>query len=249
MERLAGNATAVNKEISDLDFVRFEKHLLLEEVGFDGQRLLKNAKILVIGAGGLGCPITQYLASNGVGTIGIVDFDHIALSNLHRQILYTEKEVGQPKVQVAKEKLQAHYSELELHIHEVKLTSDKAAALIEPYDLVIDGSDNFSTRYLVNDTCVALDKPLVYGSILKFEGQIALFNHRGGKNLRDIFPEPPNPEDVPSCSENGVLGTLPGIIGLMMAQEALKLVLNLPVLHNEWVVFDTLKMEMRKFRF
>ncbi|HSJ67772.1 MAG TPA: ThiF family adenylyltransferase, partial [Anditalea sp.] len=120
---------------------------------------------------------------------------------------------------------------------------------IEPYDLVIDGSDNFSTRYLVNDTCVALDKPLVYGSILKFEGQIALFNHRGGKNLRDIFPEPPNPEDVPSCSENGVLGTLPGIIGLMMAQEALKLVLNLPVLHNEWVVFDTLKMEMRKFRF
>jgi len=249
MERLAGNATAVNKEISDLDFVRFEKHLLLEEVGFDGQRLLKNAKILVIGAGGLGCPITQYLASNGVGTIGIVDFDHIALSNLHRQILYTEKEVGQPKVQVAKNKLQAHYSELELHIHEVKLTSENASSLIKPYDLVIDGCDNFATRYLVNDTCVELDKPLVYGSILKFEGQIALFNHRGGKNLRDIFPEPPNPEDVPSCSENGVLGTLPGIIGLMMAQEALKLVLNLPVLHNEWVVFDTLKMEMRKFRF
>jgi len=249
MERLAGNAAAVNKEISDLDFVRFEKHLLLEEVGFDGQKLLKNAKILVIGAGGLGCPITQYLASNGVGTIGIVDFDHIALSNLHRQILYTEKEVGQPKVQVAKEKLQAHYSELELHIHEVKLTADNAASLIEPYDLVIDGSDNFATRYLVNDTCIALDKPLVYGSILKFEGQMALFNHRGGKNLRDIFPEPPNPEDVPSCSENGVLGTLPGIIGLMMAQEALKLVLNLTVLHNELVVFDTLKMELKKFRF
>lgn len=249
MERLAGNATTMNKEISDTDFIRFEKHLLLEEVGFEGQRLLKNAKILVIGAGGLGCPITQYLASNGIGTIGIVDFDEIALSNLHRQILYTEKEVGRPKVQVAKEKLQAHYSELELHIHEVKISSENAASLIRNYDAVIDGSDNFATRYLVNDTCVELGKPLVYGSILKFEGQMAVFNHRGGKNLRDIFPEPPNPEDVPSCSENGVLGTLPGIIGLMMAQEALKLVLNLPVLHNEWVVFDTLKLELRKFRF
>ena len=249
MERLAGNAATVDKEISDRDFLRFEKHLLLEEVGFDGQRLLKNAKILVIGAGGLGCPVTQYLASNGVGTLGIVDFDRIALSNLHRQILYTEKEVGQPKVQVAKEKLQAHYSELELHIHEVKLTKENAASLIKDYDLVIDGCDNFATRYLVNDTCVELNKPLVYGSILKFEGQLAVFNHRGGKNLRDIFPEPPNPEDVPNCSENGVLGTLPGIIGLMMAQEALKLVLNLTVLHDEWVIFDTLKLEMRKFKF
>jgi len=249
MERLAGNAATVDKEISDRDFLRFEKHLLLEEVGFDGQRLLKNAKILVIGAGGLGCPVTQYLASNGVGTLGIVDFDRIALSNLHRQILYTEKEVGQPKVQVAKEKLQAHYSELELHIHEVKLTKENAASLIKDYDLVIDGCDNFATRYLVNDTCVELNKPLVYGSILKFEGQLAVFNHSGGKNLRDIFPEPPNPEDVPSCSENGVLGTLPGIIGLLMAQEALKLVLNLTVLHDEWVIFDTLKLEMRKFKF
>jgi molybdopterin-synthase adenylyltransferase len=249
MERLAGNAATVDKEISERDFVRFEKHLLLEEVGFDGQRLLKNAKILVIGAGGLGCPVTQYLASNGVGTLGIVDFDRIALSNLHRQILYTEKEVDQPKVQVAKEKLEAHYSELELYIHEVKLTKENAASLIKDYDLVIDGCDNFATRYLVNDTCVELNKPLVYGSILKFEGQLAVFNHRGGKNLRDIFPEPPNPEDVPNCSENGVLGTLPGIIGLMMAQEALKLVLNLTVLHDEWVIFDTLELEMRKFKF
>jgi len=249
MERLAGNAATVDKEISDRDFVRFEKHLLLEEIGFDGQRLLKNAKILVIGAGGLGCPITQYLASNGIGTLGIVDFDTVALSNLHRQILYTEKEVGQPKVQVAKGKLQAHYSELELHIHEVKLTKENATSLIKDYDLVIDGCDNFATRYLVNDTCVELNKPLIYGSILKFEGQLAVFNHRGGKNLRDIFPEPPNPEDVPSCSENGVLGTLPGIIGLLMAQEALKLVINLSVLHNEWVIFDTLKLEMRKFKF
>jgi molybdopterin-synthase adenylyltransferase len=249
MERLAGNAATVDKEISERDFVRFEKHLLLEEVGFDGQRLLKNAKILVIGAGGLGCPVTQYLASNGVGTLGIVDFDRIALSNLHRQILYTEKEVDQPKVQVAKEKLEAHYSELELYIHEVKLTKENAASLIKDYDLVIDGCDNFATRYLVNDTCVELNKPLVYGSILKFEGQLAVFNHRGGKNLRDIFPEPPNPEDVPNCSENGVLGTLPGIIGLMMAQEALKLVLNITVLHDEWVIFDTLKLEMRKYKF
>jgi len=249
MEGLAGNAAPVVKEVSDRDFVRFEKHLLLEEIGFEGQRLLKNAKILVIGAGGLGCPVTLYLASNGVGTLGIVDFDRIALSNLHRQILYTEKEVGLPKVQVAKEKLQAHYSELELHIHEIKLTKENAASLFKDYDLVIDGSDNFATRYLVNDTCVAWNKPLVYGSILKFRGQLAVFNHRGGKNLRDIFPEPPNPEDVPSCSENGVLGTLPGIIGLMMAQEALKLILNLPVLHDEWVIFDTLELELRKFKF
>jgi len=249
MERLAGTAAPVNREISDNDFIRFEKHLLLDEVGFDGQKRLKNAKVLVIGAGGLGCPITQYLAANGIGTIGLVDHDTIALTNLHRQILYTEKEIGQPKVQIAKKKLQAHYAELELHIHEVKLTVENAALLIKPYDLIIDGSDNFTTRYLVNDTCVQLDKPLVYGSILKFEGQIAVFHHHGGKNLRDIFPEPPNPEDVPSCSENGVLGTLPGIIGLLMAQEALKIILDLPVLHNEWVVFDTLRFEMRKLKF
>ncbi|KEO73741.1 thiamine biosynthesis protein ThiF [Anditalea andensis] len=235
--------------MSDGDFIRFEKHLLLEEVGFDGQRLLKNAKVLVIGAGGLGCPITQYLASNGIGTLGIVDHDTIALSNLHRQILYTEKEVGLPKVQAAKEKLQAYYSEITLHIHEIKLTRENAALMIKDYDLIIDGSDNFATRYMVNDMCVQLDKPLVYGSILKFEGQVAVFNHQGGKNLRDIFPEPPNPEDVPSCSENGVLGTLPGIIGLLMAQEALKLILQLPVLHNEWVIFDTLQFQMRKIKF
>jgi molybdopterin-synthase adenylyltransferase len=249
MERLAATSKHVEREISDQDFMRFEKHLLLEEVGFDGQRKLKNARVLVIGAGGLGCPVTQYLASNGVGTIGLVDFDMVALSNLHRQILYTEKEVGQPKVQIAKQKLEALYSELELHAHEVKLTPENAEELVEAYDLVIDGSDNFSTRYLVNDTCVKLGKPLVYGSILKFEGQVAVFNHKGGKNLRDIFPEPPNPKDVPSCSENGVLGTLPGIIGLLMAQEALKLILELPVLHNEWVIFDTLRFGVRKLGF
>ncbi|SHI41014.1 HesA/MoeB/ThiF family protein [Flavobacterium terrae] len=231
------------------DILRYGKPMLLPEVSEAGQLKLKNAKVLVIGAGGLGCPVLQYLATSGVGTIGIVDFDKVELHNLHRQILYSEDNVGTAKVTVAKaalERLNPHGNYISF---EEKLTSENAEKLLLPFDAIVDGCDNFTTRYLVNDTCVKLEKPLVYGSILKFQGQMAVFNHKGSKNLRDIFPLPPNPEDVPNCSLNGVLGTLPGIIGTMMGQETLKLVMDLPTLENELVLFNTLDWQFNKLKF
>lgn len=231
------------------DILRYGKPMLLPEVGETGQLKLKNAKVLIIGAGGLGCPILQYLATSGIGTLGIVDFDKVELHNLHRQILYSEDTVGTAKVTVAKaalERLNPHGNYISF---EEKLTSENAEKLLLPFDAIVDGCDNFTTRYLVNDTCVKLGKPLVYGSILKFQGQIAIFNHKGSKNLRDLFPLPPNPEDVPNCSLNGVLGTLSGIIGTMMAQETLKLVMDLPTLENELVIFNTLDWQFNKLKF
>jgi adenylyltransferase/sulfurtransferase len=231
------------------EFLRYSRQTILPEIGDEGQEKLKKARVLVIGAGGLGCPVLQYIATAGVGYIGIMDFDTIEIHNLHRQILYTEKEIGQQKAIVAQKVI----SELNpliktLAINE-KLTSENASKIIEKYDIVVDGSDNFSTRYLVNDTCVALKKTLVYGSILKFEGQIAVFNHKGSKNLRDLFPESPDPKDVPNCSLNGVLGTLPGIIGNMMAHETLKLILELPTLKNELILFNSLNWNLTKLNF
>lgn len=231
------------------DILRYGKPMLLPEVGESGQLKLKNAKVLVIGAGGLGCPVLQYLATSGVGTIGIVDFDQVELHNLHRQILYAEDVVGTPKVVSAKSTLERLNPNVNYQIFEEKLTSENAKKIVSEFDVIVDGCDNFTTRYLVNDTCVKLGKPLVYGSILKFEGQMAVFNHKGAKNLRDLFPLPPNPEDVPNCSLNGVLGTLPGIIGTMMAQETLKLIMDLPVLKNEFILFSTLNWEMQKLKF
>jgi molybdopterin-synthase adenylyltransferase len=231
------------------DILRYGKPMLLPEVGESGQLKLKNAKVLVIGAGGLGCPVLQYLATSGIGTIGIVDFDKIELHNLHRQVLYTEELVGTPKAESAKATLERLNPNINYKVFQEKLTVDNAERILAGFDVIVDGCDNFTTRYLVNDTCVKLGKPLVYGSILKFEGQMAVFNHRGNKNLRDIFPLPPNPEDVPNCSLNGVLGTLPGIMGTMMAQETLKLVMNLPVLENELVLFNTLDWQFRKLEF
>ncbi len=237
------------KNISDLDFTRFQKHLLLPEVGYEGQERLKNAKVLVVGAGGLGCPVLQYLGSNGVGTLGLVDFDQVEIHNLHRQVLYTPKDIGKLKVAVAKERLHSIYPEIELEALPLKVDPTNAKDLLTGYDLIVDGSDNFATRYLVNDTCVELGIPLIYGSILGFQGQVAVFNHQGGKNLRDVFPEAPKPEDVPNCDENGVLGTLPGIIGLWMAHETLKLILGLPVLRDQWVILDTLNWHIRKLSY
>ena len=231
------------------DILRYGKPMLLPEVGEAGQLKLKNAKVLVIGAGGLGCPVLQYLATSGIGTIGIVDFDKIELHNLHRQVLYTEELVGTPKAESAKATLERLNPNINYKVFQEKLTVDNAERILAGFDVIVDGCDNFTTRYLVNDTCVKLGKPLVYGSILKFEGQMAVFNHRGNKNLRDIFPLPPNPEDVPNCSLNGVLGTLPGIMGTMMAQETLKLVMDLPVLKNELVLFNTLDWQFRKLEF
>ena len=231
------------------DFLRYNRQVILPEIGDEGQAKLKKAKVLVIGAGGLGCPILQYIATAGVGTIGIVDFDKIEIHNLHRQILYTEDQIGLSKALTAKETVKKLNPLIEVQAFEEKLTVENASKIITDFDIVVDGSDNFSTRYLVNDTCVTLEKPLVYGSILGFEGQLAVFNHQGSKNLRDLFPEPPNPKDVPNCSFNGVLGTLPGMIGTMMAHETLKLIIGLPSLKNELVLYKTLDWSFVKLSF
>jgi len=231
------------------DFLRYNRQITLPEIGDEGQEKLKKAKVLVIGAGGLGCPILQYIATAGVGTIGIVDFDKIEIHNLHRQILYTEDQIGLSKALTAKETVEKLNPLIEVQAFEERLTAENASEIIADFDIVVDGSDNFSTRYLVNDTCVTLGKPLVYGSILGFEGQLAVFNHQGSKNLRDLFPEPPNPKDVPNCSFNGVLGTLPGMIGSMMAHETLKLIIGLPSLKNELVLYKTLDWSFVKLNF
>ncbi|MNR95812.1 putative adenylyltransferase/sulfurtransferase MoeZ [compost metagenome] len=231
------------------DYLRYNRQMMLPEIGDLGQEKLKKAKVLVIGAGGLGCPILQYLATAGVGTIGIVDFDKIELHNLHRQILYTENQVGQTKASTAKSVLETLNPLIQVLAIEEKLSIENAVQIIQNFDVIVDGSDNFATRYLVNDTCVALEKSLIYGSILKFEGQMAVFNHNGTKNLRHLFPEPPNPKDVPNCNLNGVMGTLPGIIGTMMAHETLKLIMDLPTLENELVLFSTLNWSFTKLKF
>ena len=238
-----------NKMIEIQDFLRYSKQMQLPEIGESGQLKIKQARVLVIGAGGLGCPVLQYLAAVGVGNIGIVDFDKVEVHNLHRQILYTENQVGAYKSTTAKAILENLNPNINIQSFEEKLTLKNAKNIIANFDYVVDGSDNFSTRYTINDTCVALNLPLIYGSIFKFEGQIAVFNHKNSKNLRDIFPEPPNPEDVPNCSVNGVLGTLTGIIGTMMAQETLKLILELPTLYNELLLFDTLNLNFTKLKF
>lgn len=231
------------------EFLRYNRQTILPEIGDEGQEKLKKAKVLVIGAGGLGCPVLQYIATAGVGFIGIIDFDTIEMHNLHRQILYTENEIGKEKAIVAKEVVSKLNPLIEVVAITEKLTIENASAIIAQYDVIVDGSDNFSTRYLVNDTCVILQKPLVYGSILRFEGQVAVFNHKGSKNLRDLFPEIPDPKDVPNCNVNGVLGTLPGIIGTMMAHETLKLIMELPTLRNELILFNTLNWGFTKLNF
>ncbi|TDD96617.1 HesA/MoeB/ThiF family protein [Flavobacterium cellulosilyticum] len=231
------------------EFLRYNRQTMLPEIGDSGQEKLKNAKVLVIGAGGLGCPILQYIATAGVGTIGVVDFDKIEIHNLHRQILYTENQVGQCKSTTAKAVLETLNPLIKVIAYEEELTTENATHIIQDFDVIVDGCDNFATRYLVNDTCVALGKSLVYGSILKFEGQLAVFNHQGSKNLRDLFPEPPNPKDVPNCNLNGVLGTLPGMIGTMMAHETLKLIMDLPILENELMLFNSLNWSFAKLKF
>ncbi|MCG9791573.1 HesA/MoeB/ThiF family protein [Flavobacterium algicola] len=231
------------------DFLRYNRQVILPEIGDEGQAKLKSAKVLVIGAGGLGCPILQYIATAGVGTIGIVDFDNIEIHNLHRQILYTENQIGLGKATTAKATIEQLNPLITVVAFEEKLTIENASKIVDQFDIVVDGSDNFGTRYLVNDTCVTLGKTLVYGSILGFEGQLAVFNHNGSRNLRDLFPEPPDAKDVPNCSMNGVLGTLPGMIGTMMAHETLKLIIGLPTLRNELILYKTLEWGFVKLNF
>lgn len=239
----------MNLKITKENYQRYHRQIIVPEIGINGQLKLQEAKVLVIGAGGLGSPVLLYLAGAGVGTLGIADHDTIAVHNLHRQVLHTESSVDTLKADSAKECLQQLNSTVQYYVHREKVSIDNATEIISGYDLVVDGSDNFATRYLVNDTCVTLDKPLVYGSILGFEGQMAIFNHKGGKDLRQLFPEPPPAELVPNCGENGVIGTLPGIIGTMMAQEALKLLTGMPVLHNQLLLFNTLHWNFRKLSF
>lgn len=224
---------------------RYSRQLMLDEVGFDGQLKLKKAKVLVVGAGGLGCPVLQYLNAAGVGTLGIIDFDKVERHNLHRQLLYTAEDIGKPKAATAAIKLQQSNPNVQHIVFEELLQETSASAIISQFDIVVDGSDNFLTRYLVSDVCTQLKKPLVYGSILKMEGQLAVFNYNGGKTLRDIYPDPPSPEDVPSCSENGVMGFVPGILGVYMANAAIQIILG-EYSNDDLMLFDFKKFSLLK---
>ncbi len=208
------------------ELVRYNRQMMLPEVGLKGQEKLKNAKVLIIGAGGLGCPILQYLNAAGIGTIGIIDFDKIELHNLHRQILFGTVDVGKPKAVTAAERLKKQNVNTGFVVFNEMLNENNAEQIISQFDIIADCSDNFLTRYLVNDTSVKLNKTIIYGSILRFEGQLAVFNYKGSKNLRDIYPEAPNAEDVPNCDENGVLGIVPGIIGSYMALKTIMVILE-----------------------
>lgn len=235
--------------LSKEEFKRYQKQVMVDDIGINGQIKIKQSKVAIIGAGGLGCPVLHYLTSVGVGTIGVIDFDTIEVSNLHRQTLYNAEDVGKPKVDVAIQKLSAQNPFINLISHPILLNEDNAETILSQYDIIVDGCDNFLTRYIVNDICVKLNKPLVYGSILNYEGQIAVFNYKGSKNLRDLFPEPPNSEDVPSCSENGVLGTVPGIIGTMMAQETINVIMEKPSLINTLGIYSTNTFKLRRLSY
>jgi adenylyltransferase/sulfurtransferase len=236
----------LNKE----EINRYSRHLLLSEIGTEGQGKLKRAKVLVIGAGGLGCPVLLYLAAAGVGFTGIVDDDLVDESNLQRQILFTMEDVRRQKADVAAKKLKQQNPHINIKSHITRLSSANALEIISNYDLVIDGSDNFPTRYLVNDACVMLNKPLVFGSIFRFEGQVSVFNYRNGPTYRCLFPDPPGPGEVPNCSEVGVLGVLPGMIGTFMANEALKIILGIGnVLSGKLFVLDALSMNTQVVSF
>jgi adenylyltransferase/sulfurtransferase len=235
--------------LSREELARYSRHLILPEVGADGQRRIKAARILCIGAGGLGSPATLYLAAAGVGTLGLADADRVDASNLQRQILYGTGDVGTAKLTAAGARLRALNPDMEIVLHEARLTSENATEIIAPYDVVIDGSDNFPTRYLSNDVCVFARKPNIYGSVFRFEGQASVFApHLGGPCYRCLFPEPPPPGAAPSCAEAGVLGVLPGIVGLIQATEALKLILGAgETLAGRLLHFDALKMKFREF--
>ena len=248
MERL-GQCSDLKTMLSKEEFKRYQKQVMVDDIGINGQIKIKESKVAVIGAGGLGCPILQYLTSVGVGTIGIIDFDTIEISNLHRQTLYNDDEIGQTKAEIAVQKLSQQNPHVKLIAHTVLLNEENAEAILSQYDIVVDGCDNFITRYIVNDICVKLNEPLVYGSILNYEGQLAVFNYKGSKNLRDLFPEAPNSEDVPSCDENGVLGTVPGIIGLMMAQETIQVILERPSIVDTLVIYRTDLLSVTKISF
>ena len=243
----AGAARAA--ALSNEEVLRYSRHLIMPEVGMEGQLKLKRAKVLCIGTGGLGAPLGLYLAAAGVGRIGMVDFDAVDLTNLQRQILFSTEDVGRPKIEAAAERLRHLNPDIQTDRHETKLTSENALDLFRDYDIVVDGTDNFPTRYLVNDACILLGKPNVYGSIFRFEGQVSVFGYEGGPCYRCLYPEPPPPGLVPSCAEGGVLGVLPGIVGSLQAVEAIKLILGKgEPLVGRLLLFDALAMRFRELK-
>lgn len=236
--------------LSPNEQARYSKQIILPEMGMEGQEKLRAAKVLVIGAGGLGCPILQYLVAAGVGMLGIADGDVIEVSNLQRQVLYTEQEVGQSKAAVAEKKLSALNPNCTIFVHNLRIDAGNALDILRNYDIIVDGSDNFPTRYLVNDACIILNRPMVSGAIYKFEGQVSVFNYKGGPTYRCIFPEPPGADESPNCADIGVIATLPGIIGTIQANEVIKMITGIgEVLSGKLLVIDTLTMSTHSFAF
>jgi len=240
---------APEPKLSQEEILRYSRHLIMPEVALDGQLKLKQAKVLLIGTGGLGAPLGLYLAAAGVGRLGLVDFDTVDFTNLQRQVTFSTSDVGRPKIAAAHERLSNLNPAIQIDTHEVKLTSENALELFRDYDIIVDGTDNFPTRYLVNDACVLLGKPNVYGSIFRFEGQATVFGYPGGPCYRCLYPEPPPPGLVPSCAEGGVLGVLPGIVGSIQAMETIKLILGSgEPLVGRLLIFDALRMRFRELK-
>jgi len=238
-----------------VSYERYHHQMILKDFGEAGQQKLLQAKVLVIGAGGLGCPALQYLTAAGIGTIGIVDDDVVTLSNLHRQILYSTSDIGFLKAEKAAEKLRQLNPEISIIVYSERLTTQNALSIMKAYDVIIDGTDNFSTRYMINDACVLLQKPLVYGAVSQYEGQVAIFNYKKenlyeGVNYRDLFPYPPKDTEVLNCAEAGVLGILPGIIGTMQANETIKLITGIgKPLINRMLTFNALNNQTKHCQF
>lgn len=244
-----GGSTQGGSSLDHAEIARYGRHLILPQVGIAGQERLKGARVLVVGVGGLGSPAATYLAAAGVGVLGLIDDDRVELTNLQRQILYGEATLGQPKVTAARQRLGDINPHVEVRCHELRLEADNALELLADYDLVLDGSDNFATRYLVNDACVILGRPLVWGAVARFEGQVAVFHPPQGGCYRCLFPQPPPSGLVPSCAEGGVLGVLPGVIGSLQASEALKILLQVgEPSAGRLVIFDALRLRFREVR-
>ena len=236
-------------QLSKEEYQTYSRHIILPEVGLEGQKRLKAASVLCIGTGGLGSPLLLYLAAAGIGRIGIVDFDIVDQSNLQRQIIHGINWVGKPKIESAKDRILGINPHCQVDLYETALTSANALKILEPYDIVVDGTDNFPTRYLTNDACVLLNKPNVYGSIFRFEGQATVFNYQDGPNYRDLYPEPPPPGMVPSCAEGGVLGVLPGIIGTIQATETIKIILGAEnTLSGRLLLYNAWDMKFRELK-
>ncbi|EGK83900.1 molybdopterin-synthase adenylyltransferase MoeB [Microcoleus sp. MON1_C1] len=236
-------------QLNKQEYERYSRHLILPEVGLEGQKRLKAASVLCIGTGGLGSPLLLYLAAAGVGRIGIVDFDVVDHSNLQRQVIHGTSWVGKPKIESAKNRILEINPFCQVDLYETRVSSENAIDIATPYDIIIDGTDNFPTRYLMNDVCVLLNKPNVYGSIFRFEGQATVFNYEGGPNYRDLYPEPPPPGMVPSCAEGGVLGVLCGVVGSIQATEAIKIILGQgTTLSGRLLLYNALDMTFRQLK-